>query len=252
MNISSSGYILVNKRNHKKIIVKRSERDWQSWAAASILGMIAAMSLWYSVTNLIASQKEKENANTHDPNTKLIKIIDPDGTGLADESYERDIAPSDSIAMRYALSVQKGMSSDVVDMTWWMEERLRKVFDSGERERTRAKLREKVLKREEGGNLIRAEGIEDKYIFVPGAGIEVKITDEGLEDLEKEVWQRSWLEVTYSNAATAPRGESENPIRSLVVGVNVSEDGYILKAGVIGNLEIDMSSLSYDWNVEKK
>jgi len=53
--------------------------------------------------------------------------------------------------------------------------------------------------------------------------------------------------VSYPAPTQSLKDENGTPIKWLRVGVNVSADGYVLKAGVIGNLEIDFESISYNW-----
>jgi hypothetical protein len=63
--------------------------------------------------------------------------------------------------------------------------------------------------------------------------------------LSKPVQERVWLLVTYPAADRALCDETGKAIRSIRVGVNVSPDSYVVKAGVVGNLDIDRDSISY-------
>jgi hypothetical protein len=56
------------------------------------------------------------------------------------------------------------------------------------------------------------------------------------------------MRVTYPSRRGALRDGKGIPIRSITVGVNVSTEGLALKANVIGNLDIDWESISYDWD----
>ena len=47
----------------------------------------------------------------------------------------------------------------------------------------------------------------------------------------------------------ALRDEAGRPIRSIVVGVDVSPDGCIVKAGILGNVELDRESIALDWGL---
>jgi len=47
----------------------------------------------------------------------------------------------------------------------------------------------------------------------------------------------------------ALRDEAGRPIRSIVVGVDVSLDGCIVKAGILGNVELDRESIALDWGL---
>ena len=228
--------------------MEKAHIDKKSWIAASIFGVLAALSLWYSISIWI----EKKEIEVVPPveNNKLIKIIDARVTSWNDATYERPDQPSDTIAVQYALDIQKGRSTEAVNRIWWMVERLRRDSDKNEIEETKAKLSRTLAERIKGQNILRLEGVEDKYIFCPGAGIELFDVDEGLSDLEKEVESREWLKVRYPNKSVALKDVDGKPIRSLIVGVNVSKDGYILKAGVIGNLDIDWDSISYNWIIK--
>lgn len=158
---------------------------------------------------------------------------------------------AEGIAMRYAAAYQRGDAAEIIRMTWWMAERLRYVqMENGAREaydRAYQTLCDGVQERRVEGNRVSPEGIEDQYIFAPGAALEVVGVDEGRQDLSKPVAQRTWIRVTYPSRGPAPRDEAGNAIRSVTVGVNISRDGYVLKAGVVGNLEIDSDSFSCDW-----
>jgi hypothetical protein len=47
------------------------------------------------------------------------------------------------------------------------------------------------------------------------------------------------------------RNQSGIPIRALRVGVNVSTDDCVPKAGVTGNLDIDRKSISHEWDKDE-
>jgi hypothetical protein len=162
---------------------------------------------------------------------------------------------SDCRALRYARALQAGRVEQVISMTHWMQERLKRVQLSSsapeDEETARAELRSDILLRTLEGNRLRPEGVRDKYIFAPGARFEVIGSDKrenGRDDpLTCPVKERTWLRVVYPNAATALRDEMGRPIRSIVVGVNTSPEGYVLKAGVLGNVEIQYDTISLDW-----
>jgi hypothetical protein len=156
----------------------------------------------------------------------------------------------ESPATRYAQALQENNFDAVIDMTWWMHERLRFSETSLTPPQSLAGVRGELaagLRRTIEGNRLRPEGIEDQYIFAPGVELDVVAADAGRNDLVKPAAERVWFRVTYPFAARAPRDEAGRPIRSLVAGVNVSQDGWILKAGVLGNLEIDWDWVSVDW-----
>jgi len=158
-----------------------------------------------------------------------------------------------SLAIRYAVAMQQGNDAEVIRMTLWMKECLahaqRCANGDGAFEAAYDRLCQGLHERAPEKSRIVPEGIEDKYLFVPGAELEVVGVDAGRTNLAKDVRERTWIRVTYPVRSRAPRDEAGEAIRSLIVGVNVSRDGYILKAAVIGNLDIDRGSFSYGWPV---
>jgi hypothetical protein len=94
---------------------------------------------------------------------------------------------------------------------------------------------------------LRPEGVEDQDVFFPGVSVEAVAVDEGHDDLARPVSRRVWFRVTYLTEERALTDEYDRPIHSLFVGVNESKDGHILKASVVGNLEFDLESISYEW-----
>ncbi|MFP4192230.1 MAG: hypothetical protein ACLFU6_09190 [Candidatus Hydrogenedentota bacterium] len=156
-----------------------------------------------------------------------------------------------SVAWRYALAVRDNNCAEVIRMTLWMNERLDGVRaahgDSEELEAAWKALCRRISLRAIEGNQLTAEGVEDPYIFAPGVDLELMGVDKGAAGLKRPVAERSWIKVTYPDQGRALRDDEGRPIRSIVVGINVSQDGYILKAGVIGNLEVDRESIHYSW-----
>lgn len=167
-----------------------------------------------------------------------------------------ELAPApdspEGIAWRYARAFQEGDWDFVLERTQWMRERLAHVAaQTGSPEAaagTRAELAERLATRTPEGSQLAPEGIEDQYIFVPGAALRIAGSDAGAEDLEEPVARRVWLEVTYPDRLRAPRTGDGLPIQRLRAGVSVSHSGRILKGSVIGNLEIDEESLALIWN----
>lgn len=162
---------------------------------------------------------------------------------------EVPVSESADIAQRYISAVQAGDCARAIELTWWMQERLRFAMKSGEGAQGPAMedLCNSLKDRTAEGNYLLLEGIEDQYVFAPMAKVEVSGLDGGRQDLVKPVIERVWMLVSYPVPTQALRDENGTPIKSLIAGVNVSTDGYVLKAGVIGNLEIDFESISYKW-----
>lgn len=152
-------------------------------------------------------------------------------------------------AMKYAQAFLAGDWDSVIAQTHWMQERLRRVqLESGNAEKVtaaRAALKARLAERNIADNQLQSEGVEDQYVFCPGAVVEVTGVDRGRTDLGRPVAFRTWLRVTYPVRTQALRDADSVPIRSLAVGVNVTADGYVLKAGIIGNLDINRDSITY-------
>lgn len=176
------------------------------------------------------------------------------GKGMALDPGKARPGDSGRDAKRYASAIQSGHCDDVIAMTFWMQEHLQHVrmtsSDPNEESKAREELCRRWLERTPEGNQLSPEGIEDAYVFIPGAEVTVIGADDGREDLDKPVRERTWLEVQYPTRFRALHDQEGNPIRSLTVGVNISRDGYVLKAGVLGNLDIDFDSVSYRWTSE--
>lgn len=171
--------------------------------------------------------------------------------GRTRAQQEENGTPLSSVAWRYALAVRDSNCAEVIRMTLWMNERLDRVRaahgDSEELEAAREALCRQIVHRAVEGNQLTAEGVEDQYIFAPGVELHLVGMDEGAAGLRRPVAERSWIRVTYPNRRRALRDQEGQPIRSIVVGVNVSQDGYVLKAGFIGNLDVDRDSIHYVW-----
>lgn len=182
------------------------------------------------------------------------------GTGGSSHSADAARAPrpafpvlnqNDALAVRYARACQDGDADAVMGLTGWMNERLQRVAleTPGDEalEAAREELRKRILARPVEENRIRPEGVEDAAVFAPGADIRFDGSDRGREDLSQPVRERAWLRVEYTTPERALRDEQGQPIRSIRVGVNVSPDGYVVKAGVVGNLDLDRASIEYGW-----
>lgn len=92
-----------------------------------------------------------------------------------------------------------------------------------------------------------ASGIEDRYVFMPGADVEVIAVEGGREDLSRDTEESVVFRVTYPAPERALRDEHGLPVRSLEARVWVSREGLVLKAGVLGDAEVDPDSFRYEW-----
>ncbi|MDZ4861105.1 MAG: hypothetical protein SGI88_19205 [Candidatus Hydrogenedentes bacterium] len=159
-------------------------------------------------------------------------------------------------AVLYANAYQEGNCDEIIRLTAWMSDRLRRVAiessDPATLQRERKELCAKILWRPYEDNVLRAEGIDDQFIFPAGCTIAVESKDGGRSDLGNTVRERVWLRVTYPRRDTAPlaqdTGAELKPVRAWTVGVNVGREvGVVLKASVRGNLEIKDASALFDW-----
>ena len=160
----------------------------------------------------------------------------------------------DGPAVVYARALQEGDWNQVIAHTAWMQDRLRHVAASGGDETAVEHARQELMaglsRRTAAGNQLTEEGIEDQYVFAPGSRLEVVRVDAGRHGLEAPVEKRVWMRVTYPQRTRAVRDLANVPIRSLVAGVNVSSEGLVLKANIVGNLDIDWSALAYGWDAD--
>lgn len=252
-------------------------RIWPLFIAVGTAAVAAGVTVWaaYGAHEVHVFRAQDVSAGEN-----LGNAGSEDGTGVVPVSFGRDESihggpldgstngepaacvdgfipgsSSNCVALRYARALQAGRADQVISMTHWMQERLKRVQLSSsapaDEETARAELRSDILLRSLEGNRLRPEGVQDKYIFAPGARFEVIGSDKrengGDDPLTRPVKERAWLRVVYPNAATALRDEMGRPIRSIVVGVNTSPEGYVLKAGVLGNVEIQYDTISLDW-----
>lgn len=177
----------------------------------------------------------------------------PSPTDWAEDSLEESVVPEvvrDGVAWQYAEAYQGGNWPRVIELTLWMEDRLAFVARSEGTEAVameREQLVAQVSDRRIADNHLRDVGVDDQYIFVPGARIEYVRDDAGHDDLAAEVARRTWFRVTYPAREKALLDKEGLPIHSVLVGVNVSISGRVLKAEVVGNLDIDWDSITYDW-----
>lgn len=168
-------------------------------------------------------------------------------TTIPDSAANTPLTNDNDPALRYAVAVQEGHCEQVMEMTRWIRERIAYVkateTDPAAVEQTREEICADMQERPVEQNVITPEGIEDKFAFPPGASIEVVRRDQGHPGLDEPLSHRTWLRVRYPVERYAPRDQLGRIVQSMVVGVNVSEQGMIVKAGVRGNIEVDESAI---------
>lgn len=186
--------------------------------------------------------------------SEISSLESPGSTGSAGaDPGEIPLTRMDRAALRYATACQETNCEVVIAMTLWMKDRLSYVrTQHGEGEevaQARLKLCEDLSDRRTEGNQLTPEGIEDKYLFSPHATI--RFAGRGEEEAGTTKMEASvvWLEVEYAEKRHAVRDRDGRPVQSLRVGVHVSPDGDIIKAGILGNTAIDWDSISYWWLV---
>lgn len=139
----------------------------------------------------------------------------------------------------------------VVDHTLWMQERLQHVKLQNNDEQAvanaRQALRQRLSLRKAANNQLKPTGIADQYIFAPSTTLEFLGMDTGHTGLAEPTALRTWIHVTYTERNKALRDTANIPIRSIIVGINVSHDNKILKANIVGNLDITTDSITYEW-----
>lgn len=227
---------------------------WASYASRGfVLAPSGAATACYAEDGESLSSVQDGTAAVHAQNVTAEAGSRVPPQAFLQESCSNALPPCTAVC--YALALQEGRADDVISMTYWMQERLKRVrMGSDEPDdlaAAREQLREDILSRTLEGNRLRPEGVEDKYVFAPGARIELlgsdKREDARGDPLACPVKERTWLRVEYPIATAALRDEAGRPIRSIVVGVDISPDGYVLKAGILGNVELDRNGISLDW-----
>lgn len=216
-------------------------RKYSVWITALSLAALAGWSTWYGLTRQGTAGLGRPPAAGKTPTA--------DSEGIVNRNPTSTVALDGDVSLRYATALQENNCETVIDLTWWMQERLAQVGREtpSELKAERDRLCRIVTERLTERNRLTPEGVGDQYVFSPGSEVEAWAQDEGRDDLEKTVSHRIWLRVTYPSPTRALLDEKGRPLHSVIAGVNISPDGYILKANIEGNLDFDWQSFSYDW-----
>lgn len=210
-----------------------SGRQTSTWIAAVVLLGLLGLSILYAIY---------ERGRQGQMNAKPLSQT----TDFANSAKSNGSTTEDKVASNYIEALQHDRCEEVIGLTWWMKERLDYVTSRGEDIATaKSDLCTLALERRSDEAMITSEGIHDKYIFPPGAIARPLRSDAGLDYLAKPVSYRLWFEVSYEGVELPPRGSEGRPITKMRVGLNVSDDGYILKAGVLGTAEVNEDSIVY-------
>jgi hypothetical protein len=218
----------------------------RNWLAPALVAVVAGSCYYWLAGPLIKPRPEREVVLAAQE-TAVEPGLAP---GVAGETGPVEPA-ANPVALEYVAAYQQGRTDDIVRLTCWMQDRLGRLrsdlANPGDLARAMGALEARSRERTEDGNQLRDEGVEDQYVLAAGAVVKPIGVDQGRDDLERPARDRTWVRITYGHRPAALRDQDGLPIRSLVAGINVSEDGLVLKAGVIGNLDIDWDSLQTQW-----
>jgi len=224
----------------------RHQNQWLPWLVAVVLGVVAGLALWFGIFGPSPGRVARDGRDT-------VERLGEARSGDSLSSAREASLPEDNAAVQYAVALRERDVATVVERTLWMRERLERVAaETGHEDavaQERARLYKSLTTWRIEENQLRAEGVDDKYLFAPEVRIEYIGTDDGELDLAEPIAQRTWLRVIYPKRSRALRDELGRPIRSVVAGINVTASGYVLKAGVLGNAEIAFDSVLLDWPV---
>jgi hypothetical protein len=216
--------------------VAETNAKWQIWASTVFFSAVAGLSVWYGITHAGRAG---------------LAVYQPPATENVSEAATPTSggAVVGGFAMEYAHAVQDNNCDAIIRMVWWMRERLDEVRaeagDAAVIEAEQSRLCGTLSARAIEDMQLRAEGVADRYVFTPSSTLELVEVDAGQSDLARPTSGRTWIRVTYPNRSQALRDERGQAIRSIEVGVNETVDGYVLKAGVDGNLDISYDTISY-------
>jgi hypothetical protein len=168
--------------------------------------------------------------------------------GLSDEQARQLIA----WAEEYVNAVQRGDCNFVIAATIWMQDRLEYVRShaadpAAEERAAREALCADIRNLPKDRRVITDGGAEDPALLTGLSRVDFVSVDPGREDLESPVAGRVWLRVRYPSAGEAPVDEIGRPIRTIRVGLTLTPDGHVVKAGVVGNMELDDESSVVYW-----
>jgi len=208
----------------------------KSWLSVGILSMALS-----SVGALIAA-------------TYIEAPSDAPPSASSDQTADSEVSfrsPEAEQAMAYARAVQNGDGEAAAAMVQWIVQRQQRLqlesHDPTVIAQEVNRLRQRAVARTLENNQLRVEGVRDAHVFAPGTRLAYIEEDEGPDDLDHPVAKRVWIRVTFPSPMRALLDMHGRPIRSLSAGVTISPDGFVVKAGILGNIQIDYASLSYDW-----
>lgn len=168
--------------------------------------------------------------------------------GLSDEEVERLLG----WAQDYVQAVQRRDCEQVIGMTEWMQDRLEYVREratdpAAAEQGAREELCESIRRVPPGRDELTDGGADDAALFSPLGEVDLVSVDPGRDDLETPSAGRVWLRVRYPTPNDALRSEDGRRVKTVRVGVTFSPEGRVVKAGVVGNAELDIESEPVYW-----
>ncbi len=171
-----------------------------------------------------------------------------EAAGLSDEQVEQLLAWAED----YVHAVQRRDCEQVIAMTAWMQDRLdyvrARASDAvAEEQAAREDLCQKIHRVPPDRSELSEGGVDDAALFTPLAEVELVSVDPGADDLEAPSAGRVWLRVRYPGPNDALRDASGRSIKTIRAGLTLSPEGRVIKAGIVGNVEIDTESEPVYW-----
>lgn len=148
----------------------------------------------------------------------------------------------------YIKAYQEEKWEEIIEQTQWIQERLSYInkISNGEQQKIQEE-KEKIIKnikeRDINKNFLTKEGVEDQYIFIPEAKVNIIGIDDKGPFIDKRIKEIVWINIEYPKPSKALRNENQIPIKSLVCALSINSDGKIIKSSIIGNAKIDYSSI---------
>lgn len=159
--------------------------------------------------------------------------------------------PEAQEAMAYVEAAIDCDCDGIIDRTEWMRARLDRLNESGaspdDIAADRASLCEDFCERDESGYEVVDEGVDDPYLFFPGVEYKFIGQDEGRDDLAVPVASRAWIALRFPSPTRCLKNPDGRAISGVTVGLNMTAEGLVAKAGVLGNTEIQWDSVRYSW-----
>ncbi|GEM_PF-2848655 len=157
--------------------------------------------------------------------------------------------------MLYVRAYQEGKWDEIVEQTQWIQERIKFISNNGDNKQEKIinekkEIIKKIQDRNINKNYLTKEGVDDQYIFLPEAKINIIGIDDKGPFIDKRIKETVFLNVEYTKPSKALRNEQQIPIKFLVCSLSVNSEGKIVKSSIIGNAKIEYSSIKL-WYLTK-